>query len=120
MKNLIKIITGLISLWIFADIFILLFFWILIFIKPDIDELVNQLIRIQKITAFLAIPLMIFYIAQIFKNSRMNKDKKILWSLAIFLAPTIATPIYWYYYIWQEPAFTDAVHIDPTNGTSSD
>jgi hypothetical protein len=110
MKNLVKILTGLISLWIFLDLFVFLFFMVLMLVKSDIDETSDQLFRIQKATAFLAIPLMIFYIAHIFKNNAINKDKKTLWSLSVFFVPTIATPMYWYHDIWRDSSVTDDIH----------
>jgi hypothetical protein len=118
MKNLIKLLTGIISLWTFIDLFVFLFFIPLLLIKPDIEKTFNQLFSIQKITALFAIPLMIFYVIHIFKNSRINKDKKIPWALAVFWVPTIGAILYWYHYIWQESSATNNTHIDPFNGNS--
>jgi uncharacterized membrane protein len=87
MKNLVKILTGIISLWIFFDLFVFIFFMGAAFFEPDFDDTFNRLYHIQIITAFFTIPLMIFYIIHIFKNNRINKDKKVLWSLAVFGCP---------------------------------
>jgi hypothetical protein len=44
-----------------------------------------------------------FYISYIFKSPRVDKDKKALWAVVIFLGNMIAMPIFWYLYIWKDP-----------------
>jgi len=48
--------------------------------------------------------LTIYYIVDVFRNQQVDKDKKILWAIVIFMGNMIAMPIYWYLYIWKEPA----------------
>ena len=48
--------------------------------------------------------LTVIYIVNIFRNERVTQDKKALWAVVIFLGNMIAMPIYWYLYIWKEPA----------------
>ena len=55
-------------------------------------------------TMLLTMGLTIFFIVDVFKNVRVDKDKKVLWAIVIFLGNMIAMPIYWYLYIWKEPA----------------
>ena len=55
-------------------------------------------------TMLLIMGLSIFYIVDVFKNNRVDKDKKALWAIVIFLGNMIAMPIYWYLYIWNEAA----------------
>jgi len=55
-------------------------------------------------TMLLIMGLSIFYIVDIFKSNRVDKDKKALWAIVIFLGNMIAMPIYWYLYIWKEAA----------------
>ena len=43
-----------------------------------------------------------FYIAHIFKSNKIDKDKKALWAVVIFLGNIMAMPVYWYLYIWKE------------------
>lgn len=45
--------------------------------------------------------LTIFYIVNVFRNERVEKDKKALWAVVLFLGNLIAMPIYWYLYIWK-------------------
>jgi hypothetical protein len=52
--------------------------------------------------------LTVFYIVNVFRNERVDKDKKVLWAVVLFMGNMIAMPIYWYLYIWKEPAVTSA------------
>lgn len=56
------------------------------------------------LTILLVIGLMIFYIVDVFRNERVNKDMKVLWAVVLFMGTMIAMPVYWYLYIWREPA----------------
>ena len=47
--------------------------------------------------------LTVFYIVNVFKNNRIENDKKVLWAIVLFMGNMIAMPIYWYIYIWKEP-----------------
>lgn len=49
------------------------------------------------------IVLLIIYLINVFRNDRVQEDKKILWVVIIFLGNIIAMIIYWYLYIWSEP-----------------
>jgi hypothetical protein len=51
--------------------------------------------------------LTVIYIVNVFKNDRVDKDKKALWAVVIFLGNMIAMPVYWYLYIWREPSLAD-------------
>jgi hypothetical protein len=46
--------------------------------------------------------LTVFYMVNVFRNDRVDKDKKVLWAVVIFMGNMIAMPIYWYLYIWRE------------------
>ena len=48
--------------------------------------------------------LLVFYIVDIFRNNRVEKDKKALWAIVILMGGAIAMPIYWFIYFWKEPA----------------
>jgi hypothetical protein len=48
--------------------------------------------------------LLAFYIVNVFRNDRVEKDKKVLWAVVLFFGNTLAMPVYWYLYIWREPA----------------
>jgi hypothetical protein len=38
----------------------------------------------------------------VFRNDHVDKDKKVLWAVVLFMGNMIAMPIYWYLYIWRE------------------
>ena len=44
-----------------------------------------------------------FYIRYIFKNRRIDQEKKALWTIIIFFANLFVMPIFWYLYIWKDP-----------------
>ncbi len=54
------------------------------------------------LTMLLIMGLTVFYIVNVFRNDRVDKDKKVLWAVVIFMGNMIAMPIYWYLYIWRE------------------
>ncbi len=54
------------------------------------------------LTMLLIMGLTVFYIVSVFRNDRVDKDKKVLWAVVIFMGNMIAMPIYWYLYIWCE------------------
>ncbi|MHA1567936.1 MAG: hypothetical protein ACTSXZ_00575 [Alphaproteobacteria bacterium] len=47
--------------------------------------------------------LVIGYLVHLFKTSHVPQDKKALWAVVLFLGNMFAMPVYWYFYIWQEP-----------------
>jgi len=50
--------------------------------------------------------LTVFYMVNVFRNERVDKDQKVLWAVVLFMGNIIAMPIYWYLYIWKEPALS--------------
>jgi len=50
----------------------------------------------------LSFALIAFYIYYLFKTERVEKDKKALWAVILFLGSFFAMPIFWYLYIWRE------------------
>jgi hypothetical protein len=45
-----------------------------------------------------------FYIVYLFRTDRIAQDKKALWAIVLFFGNIIAFPVFWYLYIWKEPA----------------
>jgi len=45
-----------------------------------------------------------FYIVFLFRTDRVAQDKKALWAVVLFLGNILAFPVFWYLYIWKEPA----------------
>ena len=60
----------------------------------------------QFFTIFFMFALTAFYIVYLFRTDRVPQDKKALWAVVLFLGNTFAFPVFWYLYIWKEPAAT--------------
>lgn len=54
------------------------------------------------LTMLLIMGLTVFYMINVFRNDRVEKDKKVLWAVVLFMGNMIAMPIYWYLYLWRE------------------
>ncbi len=63
----------------------------------------GAIFTMQILLWLLTVGLTIFYIINVFKNDRVEKDKKALWAVVIFMGNIMAMPVYWYLYIWREP-----------------
>ena len=61
------------------------------------------LFALHLLTMLWVMGLMVFYIVNVFRNDRVEKDKKVLWAVVLFLGNMLAMPVYWYLYIWREP-----------------
>jgi hypothetical protein len=59
-------------------------------------------IAVHLFTMLWIMGLTVFYMVNVFRNDRVDKDKKVLWAVVIFMGNMIAMPIYWYLYIWKE------------------
>jgi hypothetical protein len=57
--------------------------------------------------------LIVFYMVNVFKNDRVDKDKKVLWAVVLFMGNVIAMPVYWYLYIWPEGGALSSVSNTP-------
>jgi hypothetical protein len=55
------------------------------------------------LTMLVTLGLMIFYIVDVFGNTRFPRDQRVLWLLVILLGGPIGMPIYWYLNIWRDP-----------------
>lgn len=55
-------------------------------------------------TMLLGLALTAFYVINVFINVHVPQEKKALWAVIIFLGGPIAWPVYWYLYIWRQPA----------------
>ena len=54
-------------------------------------------------TMLLMAALLAFYIVHVFKNPAIP-DKRTLWAVVLFFGNVIAMPVYWFLYVWREPA----------------
>ena len=111
MKKSTKILLGLATLWPF--VYMILFF---IFVFSSILFMPSQpgeqsgppfffvvFIALHLLTMLWIMALTVFYMVNVFRNDRVDKDKKVLWAVVIFMGSIIAMPIYWYLYIWRVP-----------------
>lgn len=114
MKKSTKILLGIATIWpiLWIPIFILAMFSTIFFsgpgAPPDADVFPTVFLVVfplHMLTVFGSLALSVFYIVNIFRNKRVEKDKQVLWVVLLLLAGMIAEPIYWYLFIWRdEPA----------------
>jgi hypothetical protein len=73
--------------------------------RDPIQGIFPIFILVHLLTMLITLALSIFYIVNVFRNDRIQNDKKALWAIVIFMGNAIAMPIYWYLYFWKaEPA----------------
>ena len=105
-----KIFLGIATLWpfLYSIVFFIFFISLFLFMPESGGEESGPpfafvvLIALHLFTMVWIVGLTVFYIVNIFKNDRVDKDKKVLWAVVIFMGSIIAMPIYWYLYIWKE------------------
>ena len=111
MKKSTNILLGVATIWpvVYFVLFIFLFFTAIAF-RPGpappgsgTQPAFVVLVAVHLLTMLLIMGLTIFYIVDIFRNDRVDKDKKVLWAVVIFMGNAIAMPIYWYLYFWRGP-----------------
>jgi hypothetical protein len=111
MKKPAKVLLAAATVWPF--LYMILFFLFIvssIFLMPRggspeggaFPALFMIIFPLHLLTMFLIMGMTIFYIVNVFRNDRVEKDKKVLWVLVLFMGNMIAMPIYWYLYIWRE------------------
>jgi ATP-dependent Zn protease len=59
---------------------------------------------VHMFTILLIMALIAFYIVQVVRTDRLDQTMKILWTVLICMVGMGAMPVYWYLYIWREPA----------------
>ena len=109
-----KILLALATLWPF---FYLILFFAVVFStvvfmpgtgEPGPPPLIALILPLHLFTMLAGIALIVFYIVNVFRNDRVDKDKKVLWAVVLFMGSMIAMPIYWYLYIWRERPTPDS------------
>lgn len=102
-----KILLAIATIWPFLYtllVFVFLFSFILFMPRDGSSEEASfptLFILLHLLTMLLIIGLTVFYMVDVFRNDRVDKDKKVLWALVLFMGNVIAMPIYWYLYFWQ-------------------
>jgi hypothetical protein len=124
-----KILLGLATLWPFLYMilfFLFIFSTILFMPGPGGEEsgapfFFVIFIALHLFTMLWIMGLTVFYMVNVFRNDRVDKDKKVLWAVVIFMGNMIAMPIYWYLYIWKEvPAGSLPSHSSLGSANTSD
>ncbi len=110
MKKPVKILLGIATLWPFIYMilfFVFIFSSFLFFSRsgaqrsgPPVFFLV--IFPLHLLTMLWIMALTVFYMVNVFRNELVDKDKKVLWAVVLFMGNMIAMPIYWYVYIWKE------------------
>jgi hypothetical protein len=49
----------------------------------------------------------VFYIVRVFKTEQLDQNQRIMWTLLLVFATIFAEPVFWYLYIWREPAIAN-------------
>src|SRR5688500_12489902 len=112
-----KVLLGIASLW---PVFYMFLFFGFIFSmalgfgggaqpEPGIQPMMALVFGLHLLTMLVIMALTVFYIVDVFRNERVDKDKKALWAIVIFMGSMIAMPIYWYLYFWKEPSTASPV-----------
>ncbi|HEV2914207.1 MAG TPA: hypothetical protein VGX92_13080 [Pyrinomonadaceae bacterium] len=118
MKKKNKILLGIATIWplLYIPLFILFMFSFVLLADRGAPPgggafpvVILPIFLLHFLTILCTIALSVFYIVNVFRNKRVEKDKQVLWVILIFMFGMIAQPIYWYLYIWQdEPLATAA------------
>ena len=125
MKKPVKILLGLATLWPFIY---MIFFFFVIFSsfffmsnsqgqESGFPVLFMVIFPLHFLTILWIMALTVFYMVNVFRNDLVEKDKKVLWAVVLFMGNMIAMPVYWYLYIWKEPP---GASLTPTLGASPD
>jgi hypothetical protein len=113
MSKPVKVLLGIATAWplVYVGLFMFAIFGMMIleFYAPTVssDEMpiwFFVLFAGYFLTFIWMMGLIVIYILHLFKTDRVPKDQKALWAVVIFLGNMLAMPVYWYLYIWREPA----------------
>jgi len=110
MKKSTKILLAVATLWpfVYMILFFVFVFSSILFMPSQAGEQSGPpfffvvFIALHLFTMLWILALTVFYMVNVFRNDRVDKDKKVLWAVVIFMGNMIAMPIYWYLYIWKE------------------
>ena len=108
MQKSTKTLLGIATFWPIAYMFLFFAFMFTMVLSRGgaVETMFPLIFLLHLLTMILIMALTVFYIVDIFKNNRVEKDKKALWAIVIFMGNAVAMPIYWYLYFWKEPAVT--------------
>jgi hypothetical protein len=116
MKKRNKILLGIATAWplLYLPLFIL-FMFSMVFMAdrgapPDgaFPAMFLLIFPLHMLTMLCGLALSVFYIVNVFRNPRVEKDKQVMWVVLLFMFGLFAQPIYWYQYIWREETLPKA------------
>ena len=107
MSKPVRLVLGIATLWPLAYLLIFMGFVFSMLLRGnsqpqggrDLPSGVIAIFVLHGITIVWLWVLLAIYIYNVFHNDRVDKDKKALWAVVLFLGNMIAMPIYWYLYI---------------------
>lgn len=108
MNRTLKLLLGIATLW--PGVYVCLFFFFIfstfLFLGGGGDGAgfsvaFATIFVLHLFTMLIITALTVYYIVNVFRNDRVEKDKKALWAVVLFMGNIIAMPIYWYIYIWK-------------------
>jgi hypothetical protein len=120
-----KVLLGIASLWPLVYMFLFFAFVFLMAFRlgpsdgAGIPPAMAVVFGLHLMTMLLILALTVFYIVDVFRNERVDKDKKALWAIVIFMGNAIAMPIYWYLYFWKEPSPANQVFPGQLNSVNT-
>ena len=105
-----KVLLGLLTLWplCYLVLFFILTFIGIFFGAATQAPFIQLILPVHLLTMLLIFALAVFYIVNVFKNKRIENDKKALWAVVLFMGNMIAMPVYWYLFIWKDEATATA------------
>ena len=103
MKKSSKILLAAATIWPLIYMLLFMGFMFASFLSSDEPgALWAIIIPLHLLSMLLIMGLTVFYIVNVFRNDRVNKDMKVLWAVVLFMGSLLAMPIYWYLYIWRD------------------
>ncbi len=110
MKKSTKVLLGIATFWpfIYIPLFMMVFFYAFFLSNrggvPDegFPLIFAVIFPLHMLTILGSLALEVFYVVNVFRNKRVEKDKQVLWVVLLLLAGMMAAPVYWYMYIWKD------------------
>ncbi|MCM3872602.1 MAG: hypothetical protein ND895_18120 [Pyrinomonadaceae bacterium] len=117
-KKSTKILLGVVTIWPVAYIFLFMVGMLAMMVlmpfaagpnspqqpgSPLVPLAFVSFFAVHMLTILLSMGLMAFYIVRVFKTP-LEEAMKIMWTVLICTVGIFAMPVFWYLYIWREPA----------------
>jgi hypothetical protein len=94
--KILLLLFGLLPILFFTPLIVLFTLGI---IQPYSEE---SILAVFSWIAVISIPCMlIFYIIDVWRNTRVAKNQKALWTVVLLCGWFFAFPVYWYLYLWR-------------------